>query len=71
MSPVQFILEEEFIPLISLLKFTGLAETGADASAMVLDGRITCNGKPELRKRYKVRKGDTISLDGKPAISVN
>ncbi len=60
MASIRFELRDEFIPLIQLLKFTGLAESGAMASDMVVDGLVTCNGHPETRKRYKVRKGDII-----------
>ncbi len=62
MSAITFELKEEFIPLIQLLKYTGVAESGADASDMVISGMVYNNGKPETRKRYKVRKGDVISI---------
>lgn len=63
MSTITFPLKEEFIPLIQLLKFTGVAESGAHASELVLEGMVLCNGETETRKRYKVRKGDTISIE--------
>jgi ribosome-associated protein YbcJ (S4-like RNA binding protein) len=31
---------------------------------MVVSGMVYSNGKPETRKRYKVRKGDVISVGG-------
>lgn len=64
MSAITFELKEDFIPLIQLLKYTGVAESGADASDMVVSGMVLSNGKPETRKRYKVRKGDVISVGG-------
>lgn len=64
MASIKFELRDEFIPLIQLLKFTGLADSGAMASDMVVDGLVTCNGNPETRKRYKVRKGDIIKISG-------
>lgn len=63
MDPIHFQLKEEFIPLIQLLKYTGVAESGAQASEFVVDGLIFCNGIVETRKRYKVRKGDIITLE--------
>lgn len=60
MKEISFTLKTEFIPLIQLLKFTGIAESGAHASAMVSDKEVVCNGVIELRKRYKVVKGDII-----------
>lgn len=58
----EFELETEFIPLISLLKLLGIAETGGHAKLMVSDGEVKCNGDVELRKRYKVKKGDIIQV---------
>lgn len=62
MNSIRFQLTEEFIPLIQLLKYTGVAESGAMASELVLSGEVLCNGAQEFRKRYKVRKGDTIQI---------
>ncbi|MBO9672087.1 MAG: RNA-binding S4 domain-containing protein [Sphingobacteriaceae bacterium] len=60
---IQFKLEGEFIPLIQLLKATGLVGTGGDAQAAVTDGLVKCNGEVEFRKRYKVRIGDIITFE--------
>ncbi len=57
---ITFSLKEEFIPLNALLKYLGIAESGADANAMIESGLVN-NGKlVETRKRYKVKKGDVI-----------
>lgn len=61
MKELSFKLQSDFIPLIQLLKYTGVAESGAHASAMVVDSEVQCNGQTELRKRYKVVKGDIIT----------
>ena len=63
MKDIQFQLQTEFVPLIQLLKYTGVADSGADASAMVLNHEVLCNGNVELRKRYKVVKGNVIETD--------
>ena len=63
MATTTFLLKEEFIPLIQLLKYTGIAESGAHASELVLSGSVYCNDAVETRKRYKVRKGDRIRVD--------
>ena len=60
MKEISFSLKADFIPLIQLLKYTGIAESGAHASTMVMDKEVLCNGQVELRKRYKVVKGDVI-----------
>jgi ribosome-associated protein len=63
MATIKFQLKEEFIPLIQLLKYTNIAESGAHASEMVVDGFVYCNGQVETRKRYKVKSGDIIVFE--------
>ena len=63
MATTNFLLKEEFIPLIQLLKYTGIAESGAHASELVTSGSVLCNGAVETRKRYKVRSGDHVQVD--------
>lgn len=62
MESITFQLKTDFIPLIQLLKFTGVAESGANASELVITKQVKCNGEIELRKRYKVVKGDVVSV---------
>lgn len=62
MDTIEFSLKEDFIPLIQLLKFTGIAESGAHASEMVEAGMVLCNDLVESRKRYKVRAGDRVQF---------
>jgi ribosome-associated protein len=59
---IQFKLEGEFIPLIQLLKASGLVDSGGDAQTVVEDGLVKTNGEVEFRKRYKVRVGDIITF---------
>ncbi len=51
---------DEFIPLIQLLKATGLIYSGSEAQEAVAAGMVTRNGEVELRKRAKIRAGETI-----------
>ncbi len=60
MPELAFYLKTEFIPLIQLLKFVGIAESGAQAQELVMNGEVFCNQIQEFRKRYKVRAGDVI-----------
>lgn len=55
---------KEFIELNNLLKVMGLCESGGTAKAFIAEGRVNVNGNVELRKRYKVRKGDIIEFEG-------
>ncbi len=59
---IKFKLEGEFIPLIQLLKATGLVQSGGEAQTVVEDGLVKYNGKVDYRKRLKVRVGDVIDF---------
>jgi ribosome-associated protein len=61
---IQFKLEGEFIPLIQLLKATGLVQSGGEAQTVVEDGLVKYNGHVDYRKRLKVRVGDLIDFMG-------
>jgi len=64
MEKIDFELRGEFIPLDSLLKATGLAESGGRARMMVAEGMVQVDGKPEARKTAKIRAGQVVSLHG-------
>lgn len=54
--------EEEFIPLISLLKAANVVYSGSEAQDTVVRGQVLRNGEIELRKRAKIRSGETIEF---------
>lgn len=64
MKQLSFSLSEDYIELIKLLKLLGIAEHGADAKNLVEQNAVYCNGVLETRKRYKVRRGDTVTCRG-------
>ena len=67
MPPLQqitFELRGEFIALDSLLKATGLADSGGRAKTLVAEGRVQVNGQDELRKTAKIRAGQVVSIQG-------
>lgn len=51
---------DEFIPLIALLKATGVVESGSEAQEVVVAGMVLRNGEVELRKRAKITAGEVI-----------
>ena len=53
----------EYIKLDSALKFAGIAENGAHAKELILDGLLTVNGEVELRRGRKLYKGDKLKID--------
>jgi ribosome-associated protein len=62
MQTIDFKLRGEHIALDALLKATGVAESGGAAKAMVADGRVQVNGRPESRKTAKMRAGQVVRV---------
>ncbi len=58
----KFKINGEYIELISLLKVTGIAETGGVAGIMVTQGEVMVNGVIELRKRAKLKPGMKVTV---------
>jgi ribosome-associated protein len=62
---IEFSLEgHEFIELDKLLKVTGLCLSGGMAKHLIAEGRVTVDGQVELRKRCKIRSGQTVGFEG-------
>lgn len=61
---MQIELKGEFIALCDLLKLTGIAQSGGQGKAMVADGLVTVDGKPEHRKTAKIRAGQIVECMG-------
>lgn len=57
---MDFELKGEFIALCDLLKTTGIAQSGGQGKMMVADGIVKVDGKVELRKTAKIRKGQVV-----------
>lgn len=51
-----------FIKLDSLLKFSGLAETGGDAKLIIGEGRIKVGGEVCTMRGKKIYPGDEIEV---------
>ena len=54
---------DTFIPLIALLKATGVVETGSEAQEVVAAGMVLRNGEVETRKRAKITAGEVIVFE--------
>lgn len=52
----------EFIKLDSLLKFSGLAESGSFAKMMIEENNIRVNGERCMARGKKIRNGDIVSV---------
>ena len=55
-------IKTEFIKLDSALKYSGIAENGAHAKEIILEGLVTVNGEKELRRGRKLYKGDKFKI---------
>ncbi len=60
----KFKIDGAYIELIKLLKATGLCGTGGVAKMVVEDGLVMVDGEVELRKRCKIKSGQTVEFDG-------
>ena len=65
LNRIQFALRdnETFIPLIALLKATGVVESGSEAQEVVTAGMVLRNGEVETRKRAKITAGEVIVFE--------
>ena len=65
LNRIQFTLrdDETFIPLIALLKATGVVESGSEAQEVVTAGMVLRNGEVETRKRAKITPGEVIVFE--------
>ena len=64
-------IETEFIRLDSLLKLTGIAETGGHAKVMIQGGEITLGGAVCTERGKKIRPGDLVATrDGSQSVEV-
>lgn len=60
MTPLHFAVRGEYIQLDQLLKAAGLVGSGGEAHAVVEAGEVRVDGKPETRKRAKLRPGQRV-----------
>ena len=55
-------LRDDGIRLGQFLKLADLVDAGADAKQLIVDGEVTVNGEPELRRGRQLVKGDVVTL---------
>jgi ribosome-associated protein len=56
-------INEEFIRLDNLLKFSGIAETGGHAKILIQNGEVLVNGEVCTMRGKKMRKGDIAQFE--------
>jgi ribosome-associated protein len=55
-------IRDDTIRLGQLLKLCGLAGSGGEARALVEQGTVTVNGRPETRRGRQLRRGDVVAV---------
>ncbi len=55
--------DEDYIPLIALLKACDVVYSGAEAQEVVTAGMVLRNGEVETRKRAKITAGEVIVFE--------
>ncbi|MBL1293189.1 MAG: RNA-binding S4 domain-containing protein [Thiotrichales bacterium] len=53
---------KEPVELYKILKFEGMASSGAEAKLVISNGLVLVNGEIETRKRKKIISGDIIEF---------
>jgi ribosome-associated protein len=52
----------DMIRLGQLLKLTAMADSGAEARALLLENGVTVNGEPEARRGRQLHRGDVVAI---------
>ena len=58
MKSEKIIINDEFIKLDSLMKFSGLVQTGGEAKLLIQNGQVLVNGEVCTMRGKKMRDGD-------------
>ena len=62
MQKIVFDLTSEFVEVNQLLKLVGLVDSGGAGKHVVASGDVSVDGKKELRKTAKIRRGQLVTL---------
>ena len=57
-------IKDDFIKLGQALKFSGLAESGAEAKFAIQNGEVIVNGQVETQRGKKLTAGDEFTYKG-------
>jgi ribosome-associated protein len=55
-------IREDAIRLGQFMKLAGLADSGADAKALLQAGAVEVNSEPEARRGRQLRRGDVVAV---------
>ena len=60
---IEVSIKTEFIKLDSLLKFSGLCDTGGFAKELIQQGKVMVNDEVCTMRGKKIRSGDVVKVD--------
>ena len=60
-------IQEDFIRLDTLLKLSGLCQSGGEAKHLIQNGEVTVNGEVCTMRGKKMRHGDVAVFNGEKA----
>lgn len=63
-NQIQVVLRSQPVELYKILKFEGLANSGAEAKLLIDEGLVLVNGEAEYRRRRKIVDNDWIQFEG-------
>ena len=58
-------INEEYIRLDNLMKFSGLCDTGGRAKYLIQNGEVKLNGEVCTMRGKKIRGGDRVEYQGR------
>ncbi|WP_316621808.1 RNA-binding S4 domain-containing protein [Ruminococcus sp.] len=58
-------INEEYIRLDNLMKFSGLCDTGGRAKYLIQNGEVKLNGEVCTMRGKKIRTGDRVEYQGR------
>ncbi len=61
---ITVVLRKQPVELYKILKFEGLASSGAEAKLLIDEGLVVVNGEAEYRRRRKIMDKDWIQFEG-------
>lgn len=61
---ITVVLRSQPVELYKILKFEGLASSGAEAKQLIDEGLVLVNGEAEFRRRRKIVGNDWIQFEG-------
>ena len=65
----KIVIQEEYIRLDNLMKFSGLCNSGGRAKYLIQGGEVKLNGEVCTMRGKKIRPGDIIEYNGRTVMT--